>query len=36
MCVCVQAFIRDFEFCERGWRTPKFGVDVKGVYSTYN
>ena len=31
-CVCVQGFIQDFEFWEGG--TPKFGVDVKGVYST--
>ena len=29
-CVCVQDFMQDFG---RGV-TPKFGVDVKGVYST--
>ena len=31
MCV-VQGFIQDFDFWEGG--TPKFGVDVEGVYST--
>ena len=31
-CVCVQGFIQDFEYWEGG--TPKFGVDVEGVYST--
>ena len=30
--VCVQFFIQGSEFCEGG--TPKFGVDVEGVYST--
>ena len=28
----VQGFIQDFDFWEGG--TPKFGVDVEGVYST--
>ena len=31
-CVCVQVFMQDFESSEGG--TPKFGVDVEGVYST--
>ena len=31
-CVCVRGFIQDFGFWEGG--TPKFGVDVEGVYST--
>ena len=32
VCVCVQGFIQDFDFLEG--RTPKFGVDVEGVYSS--
>ncbi len=35
MCVCVQGFIKDFEFWERvGGGTPKFGVDIEGLYKT--
>ena len=33
VCVCVQVSYRILSF---GWgETPKFGVDMKGVYSTY-
>ena len=35
VCVYVQGFIQDFEFWYGGGGgTPKFGVDVEGVYST--
>ena len=36
VCVCcaVQGFKQDFVFCKGGGLTPKFGVDVEGVYST--
>ena len=33
VCVCMRGFIQDFEFWEGGG-TPKFGVDMEGVYST--
>ena len=32
--VSVEGFIQDFEFWKGGGGTPKFGVDVEGVYST--
>ena len=33
-CVCVCRVSLDFEFWEGGGGTPKFGIEMKGVYST--